>query len=82
MKEQVDVPIQELTGRIKANMLGNLGLTEPPPPDAPLTQDEEKIVAAFKDYHTAKEARRAYVKSTIPVPTITTAFVGELQKHG
>ena len=76
----MDVSMQELAGRIKANMLGNLGLTEPPPPDAPLTHDEEKIVAAFKDYRTAKEARRAHVDSGMP--TITTAFVGQLQKHG
>ena len=49
-------------------------------PDEALTEDEEKVVAAFQDYHTAKEARRAHVKRSMP--TITTTFVGKLQKHG
>ena len=80
MKEQVDETMWEQTGRIKANILGNLALMEQPPLDAPLMQDEENVVAAFEDYITAKEERRAHVKSSMP--TITTAFVGELKKHG
>ena len=80
MKEQVDETMWEQTGRIKANILGNLALMEQPPLDAPLMQDEENVVAAFEDYITAKEERRAHVKSSMP--TITTAFVGELNKHG
>ena len=76
MKEQMDETMWEQTGRIKANILGNLALMEQPP----LTQDEENVVAAFEDYITVKEARRAHVKNSMP--TITTAFVGELKKHG
>jgi len=76
----MDVSTLKQTGRIKANILGQLSLTEPPLPDEALTEDEEKVVAAFQDYHTAKEARRAHVKRSMP--TITTTFVGKLQKHG
>ena len=76
----MDVSTLKQTGRIKANILGQLGLTEPSLPDEALTEDEEKVVAAFQDYHTAKEARRAHVKRSMP--TITTTFVGKLQKHG
>ena len=76
----MDVLTLKQTGRIKANILGQLSLTEPSLPDEALTEDEEKIVAAFQDYHTAKEARRAHVKRSMP--SITTTFVGKLQKHG
>jgi len=76
----MDVSTLKQTGRIKANILGQLGLTEHSLPDEALTEDEEKVVAAFQDYHTAKEARRAHVKRSMP--TITTMFVGKLQKHG
>ena len=60
--------------------LGSVKLDRAFHPDEALTEDEEKVVAAFQDYHTAKEARRAHVKRSMPI--IPTTFVGKLQKHG
>ena len=40
----------------RENILAQLGLTELPPPVTQLTQDQEKVVAAFKDYHLAKRS--------------------------
>ena len=71
--------------RIKGNILARLGFTEPPPAAEPLTPDEEATVEAFKDYITAKEARRVRAKRSIneqPNPKYISTFVGELHKQG
>ncbi len=46
----------EQFGMFRENILAQLGLAELPPPATQLTQDQEKVVAAFKDYHLAKRS--------------------------
>ena len=41
---------------IRANILAQIGMTEPPPP---LTSDQVKVVKALKEYHAATEAKRS-----------------------
>ena len=69
----MDVLRQQEMERIRANILSRLGLTEPLGSSEPLTEDQEAVVAAFKDYQTAKEAK---------ADITTTTFVGQLRKQG
>ena len=74
-KGKVDVLREQEMERIRANILSRLGLTEPLDSSEPLTEDQEAIVAAFKDQQseTAKEVK---------ADMATTIFVGQLRKQG
>ena len=56
---------------IRANILSRLGLTEPLDSGEPLTEDQEAVVAAFKDYQTE-----------VDITTTKYTLVGQLRKQG
>ena len=72
---KVDELREQEMERIRANILSRLGLTEPLDSGEPLTEDEEAIVAAFKDYQTAEK-----VKADMTTTKYTLA--GQLRKQG
>ena len=74
-KAKVDEQREQEMERIRVNILSRLGLTEPLDSDEPLTEDEEAVVAAFKDYQTAEK-----VKADMTTTTYT--LVGQLRKQG
>ena len=85
MEERLHVLKLTEMERIKANILTQLGYTEPPSAVEPLSPGEEATVEAFKDYLTAKEDRKARAKRNLnekPNPKHISTFVGELQKQG
>ena len=68
---------------VRANILTRLGLTEPLGSSEPLTEDQEAIVAAFRDYQTAEEARRAHAnEDNSEKSTDKYTFVGQLHRQG
>ena len=82
-KGKVDGQQMQEMETIRADILTRLGLSEPLGSSEPLTVDEEAIVAAFRDYQTAEEERRAHAKEDISeksTPKYT--FVGQLQTQG
>ena len=74
-KAKVDELREQEMERIRANILTRLGVTQPLGSSEPLTEDEEAVVAAFKDYQTAEE-----VKADMTTTKYT--FVGQLRKQG
>ena len=74
-KAKVDELREQEMERIRANILTRLGVTEPLGSSEPLTEDEEAVVAAFKDYQTAEK-----VKADMTTTTYT--LVGQLRKQG
>ena len=74
-KAKVDEPREQEMETIRANILSRLGLTEPLDSGEPLTEDEEAVVAAFKDYQTAEK-----VKTDMTTTKYT--LVGQLRKQG
>ena len=74
-KAKVDELREQEMERIRANILSTLGLTEPLGSSEPLTEDEEAIVAAFRDYQTAEK-----VKADMTTTKYT--LVGQLRKQG
>ena len=59
-EEKVDDLRLQKMETIRADILTRLGLMEPLGSGEPLTEDQKAIVAAFRDYQTAEEARRAH----------------------
>ena len=74
-KAKVDELREQEMETIRTNILTRLGVTEPLGSSEPLTEDEEAVVAAFKDYQTAEE-----VKADMTTTKYT--FVGQLRKQG
>ena len=74
-KAKVDDLREQEMERIRANILSRLGLTEPLDSGEPLTEDDEAVVAAFKDYQTAEK-----VKTDMTTTKYT--LVGQLRKQG
>ena len=82
-EERVDELKLHKMETIRADILTKLGLTEPLGSSEPLTQDQEAIVAAFRDYQTAEEERRAHAKEdSSDMYTEKYSFVGQLHKQG
>ena len=79
-EERVDELKLHKMETIRADILTRLGLIEPLGSSEPLTQDQEAIVAAFRDYQTAEEERRAHAKEdSSDMSTEKYSFVGQLQ---
>lgn len=82
-EERVDELKLHKMETIRADILTRLGLTEPLGSSEPLTQDQEAIVAAFRDYHTAEKERRAHAnEDSSEMSTEKYSFVGQLHKEG
>ena len=82
-KEKVDELKLQKMETIRADILTRLGLTEPLGSSEPLTEDQEAIVAAFRDYQTAEEARKAQAnEDNSEKSTDKYTIVGQLHKQG
>lgn len=79
-EEKVDELRLQKMETIRLDILTRLGLTEPLGSSEPLTEDQEAIVAAFRDYQTAEEARRTHAKGDNSASKYT--IVGQLHKQG
>ena len=74
-KAKVDELREQEMETIRANILSRLGLMEPLDSGEPLTEDEEAVVAAFKDYQTAEKVKA-------DMTTTKHTLVGQLRKQG
>ena len=82
-EEKVDDLRLQKMETIRADILTRLGLTEPLGSGEPLTEDQKAIVAAFRDYQTAEEARRAHAnEDNSEKSTDKYTIVGQLHKQG
>ena len=81
-KGEDDLKLQKME-TVRADILTRLGLTEPLGSSEPLTEDQEAIVAAFRDYQTAEEARRAHAnEDNSEKSTDKYTIVGQLHRQG